>query len=259
MGEAADSETLPVAVRTLRITVVGHSHIAALIHGYKVWRESNTGVRVKFIQLHTPEYRPPLLAGALNPMIDLAIAEGEPHAVLSCVGGNEHNVLGLLNHPVPFDFVLPEQPDLPLDETVDVVPAKIVESWMRARLEQITFRILGAVRQSVDSPLFHLESPPPIPSNDFIHSVPDSVFQDRIGDLGVAPAWLRYKLWRLRSSLVQGFASGLGIEIVFVPKNMQDANGMLVESAWQNATHANAHYGQEVLNKAIVQIRSAAC
>ncbi|MBV9571539.1 MAG: hypothetical protein JO056_09905 [Alphaproteobacteria bacterium] len=256
MSEAAIAETPPAAASTLRVAVVGHSHIAALMQGHAKWREASETATVGFVPLHNPEYRPPLLAGALNPRVGQAIVEREPDAVLSCVGGNEHNVLGLLNHPVPFDFILPEEPDLPLNQIVDLIPAKIVEIWLQTSLERMTFRLLGAVRQCVQVPVFHLESPPPIPSDEFIRSRPEAAFEDKIGELGVAPAMLRYKLWRLRNFLVRNFVARIGVGYVSAPKDMQDEHGMLLEAGWHNSTHANSAFGEQALKKAVQQIRT---
>src|SRR5439155_25855688 len=110
-------------------------------------------------------------------------------------------------------------------------------------------KTLKSLRSRTTSPLIHLESPPPIPSEKHIRAYP-SFYEAKIGQRGVAPAVLRYKLWRLHSSLVQEYCRALDITFLPVPPEVQDEERMLCERAWtDDPTHGNAYYGRCVFRQ----------
>jgi hypothetical protein len=97
--------------------------------------------------------------------------------------------------------------------------------------------------------LVHIESPPPIPSEEHIREHP-GIFHDKIEECGVSPAMLRYKFWRLHSRLYREACAALGVEFLTVPEAMRDDAGMMIEAAWNpDPTHGNALYGGAVIGK----------
>ena len=109
----------------------------------------------------------------------------------------------------------------------------------RVRLREIS-RIAGK--------LIQLESPPPLADSGTIATQADAYFKDRgIGDLGVAPAGLRYKMWRLHSRIVADYCAELGVRFLPVPCETQDDNGFLLPHFAGDATHGNAAYGEAVI------------
>jgi hypothetical protein len=69
---------------------------------------------------------------------------------------------------------------------------------------------------------------------------------------------LRYKLWRAQSSLLRAFCAELGIVFVPAPIGAQDAEGLLSEPYWgDDATHANAAYGELVLDEIASRLAAA--
>ena len=42
--------------------------------------------------------------------------------IVSCLNGNHHNVIGLMQHPQPFDFFDPEAGDLPFGTKDRILP-----------------------------------------------------------------------------------------------------------------------------------------
>jgi hypothetical protein len=95
--------------------------------------------------------------------------------------------------------------------------------------------------------MVHPESPPPIPSAEFLEAHAGD-FKALMKERGFAPALFRYKVWRLHSRLYRAACDQLGIEFLPVPPEMQDEQGMMVPRAWNHdPTHGNALYGQHVL------------
>lgn len=238
--------------------MIGNSHMKALRHAYQT-REvqgRREGLECRFIQVNLPEFRPVIIDGRFSPYIEDSLKDDKVRLVVSTFGGNDHNVLGLVNHPRKFDFVLPEEPGLPLQEDAEVLPFELVRRTLRARLAP-TRQLMRMLREATTAPVFHLESPPTIPSE--AHILQNRFgFPELIEEYGVAPATLRYKLWRLHSSLVCETCDQLRFRFVPAPKAMQDANNMLVEEAWwYDPTHANEIYGERLYRQllAIVERR----
>lgn len=245
-----------------RVLVIGNCHQTALRHAYetRVRHDRPEGLECRFIPFHNDTYRPIVVGSQFQPSILAELGADDLRFVVSTIGGNDHNLLGLVNHrPVKFDFVLPEAPDLALQEDADVVPFELVRRTLLARLAE-TFSYMTLLQSSTSAPLYHLESPPPVPSEEYIRQNPDAC-ADLIAEYGVAPATLRYKLWRLHSSLVREACESGRYTFVPSPQAMQDDHGMLVPEAWRNdSTHANEVYGEHLYRQllAIVERRFSA-
>jgi len=232
----------------MRVMVIGNSHITALT---EVPAAVFSGVRPTFIRLGR---RPYLDGPELDARLRNTVEKTRPDVFFSCIGGNVHNVLGLLNHLKPFDFVLPEKPDLPLTESAEILPHDLVKAVMASRLEQASFgdRLEFLKQLARERLVLHLESPPPIPTGHIL-SHPGPYFTlDLMRKHGIAPAPLRYKLWRVHSSLVEEHCVRLGTPFMPVPEAMMDKDGMLVQEAWpDNPTHGNAWFGERMLTRAL--------
>ena len=167
--------------------------------------------------------------------------------VFSFIGGAVHQDIGLVVHPLPFDFVWPERPDLPLTPGADIIPFDALHAAM---LEQTRhFRdIMSAVRAAVDGPVFQMESPPTfeheaLPQN-------DPGFYYLFGaDAAFSPPWLRYKLWRVHSGIIAAHCQTIGIEFISCPAETVDARGFLQEAYHGTPAHANVAYGALILQQ----------
>ena len=88
-----------------------------------------------------------------------------------------------------------------------------------------------------------IESPPPIRDDRFIAAAADRYFRDTaIAELGVAPAGLRFRLWRLASRLFRTEVERLGCLFLAVPAEVKDEEGFLLPELAADATHGNAAY-----------------
>jgi hypothetical protein len=232
------------------ILAIGASHLVAL---QGAARQIGSAPRIAFVQLRDARYRGAIERGGDGkPSLGWSLAEdvAEPSRklIVSLIGGNKHNILGLLNHPRPFDFVLPDEPDLPFTEGAECVPVELVADSLTRRAAN-EFDLLRTIRAATTVPMVHMESPPPNPSVAHIRRHP-GVFRDRIDALGVAPAHLRYKLWRVHSSVVRAACADAGIQFVPAPREALDAHSMLRKAAWaDDPTHGSAWYGALVLKQ----------
>ena len=225
-------------MRGSRVIIVGHSHIAALKKAAED-RPTDSACVFKFLNLN---------AIYDSNAMGKAIREFAPEVIASCIGGNAHTIFGLVEHPAPFDFIDPDDESLPTDRSRQLIPYgamnQLLKAQMKEHLEQ-----LEALRGEWPQPFVHLESPPVNPSEAHIRENPGA-FREMIAERGVAPRFIRHKLWRLHSAIYRRACEKLKVHYVPAPLEAQDENGMLAERAWNpDPTHANAWYGARVLGQ----------
>lgn len=240
--------------------VFGRSHTRALRHAWKARLEAGEteGLNLRFLDLRREEWQPPVVDGVYNEKIQAELARPRLRLIVSLIGGNDHNYLGIFNRQVRFDFGSPEAPELPPQTEAPFVRTIFVRSDLERRLAP-TLDLLRLLRRSTSLPIVQLESPPPIPCADHIAKYPLG-FEKAIPEFGVAPASLRYKLWRVHSAIVREACEAARIRFVPAPRSMQDADGMLIREAWaDDSTHGNAFYGERLCRQllAIVERRRA--
>lgn len=172
--------------------------------------------------------------------------------VFSCIGGGAHTVIGLVSHPRRYDFVLPEQPDLPIDPGAELIPVDAVQAVLERETAPY-LRLMRHLRSIARHRVVHVEPPPPCADNERIAPhMPWPMFPGMLQE--VAPPYLRYKAWRLHSRVVAEWCAGEGIEFLAFPGESADASGFLKDEYFLDGVHANARYGMLLLG----QMREAA-
>lgn len=227
---------------------IGHSHLrcvqtaaiesGAPIDAVNFWNDNS-------VILNSPE--DPVLVDELQHRIRM-----HQGAVCSFIGGGAHTVIGLVSHPRRYDFVLPENPDLPIDPRAELIPVGAV----REVLERETapyLKLMLHLRTLAGERMIHMEPPPPCPDNSKIAPhVPWPLFPDMLQE--VAPPWLRYKAWRLHSQLVSEWCARERVAFYPCPSGAADAEGFLRQDYFEDGVHANSGYGMLLLE----QMRAAA-
>ena len=220
--------------------LIGHSHAKAIFEAART-----AGVRLlgyNFWTAPQPALNPD--RSAFHPEIRETLSRGP---VFSVVGGAAHNVFGMVQHPAPYDFVLPAEPDLPIQPGAVLLPVDAVRGALLGVVQEY-LDIMGLVRASASGAVYHFEPPPPLADDARVRvDVPWSFFPDLTHE--VAPAALRYKLWRLHSEIVGGFCREAGIELIPVPSEAMDRAGYLKPVHYHDAMHVNESYGALVLKQ----------
>ena len=239
--------------------VIGQSHVAAIRAAARARRERDPAApRTRVIHTGEPQYAPDWteedgrarLAPPLVEAIRDQIARHDP-LVVSVTGGNVHNALGLIRHRRPFDFRLSGEPSPPLDPTAELLVEGLVSATL-ARMMAGDLARLRALHAAI-GPFVQVESPPPVRDDGFIAAAADRYFQDAgIARLGISPAGLRFRLWRLASRLFRAEVERLGCRFLPVPLEATDADGFLAPDLAADATHGNARYG-DILIEALQQ------
>jgi hypothetical protein len=167
--------------------------------------------------------------------------------VFSFVGGAVHHEAGLFVHSRPYDFVLPEQQNLPLSERAELVPYDAVYASMQARTRP-NLKTMGAIRVATRGRMFHMESPP-IYSNEVAPTNIPGWMPDLKEYPPISPVWLRYKLWRVHSGIVRAYCREADIAFIPHPPEAADAQGLLAAEFYGATAHANREYGALVLRQ----------
>jgi len=240
------------------LLVVGQSHVAAIRAAAKAHREAypdepRTRVIHTLEEVHAPEFEG-VSAGdyshaRFGPRLTAAIADQlarhDPR-VASVIGGNVHNVLALMRHPRPFDFLLSGEEGPPPDVGAEIVPEALVRAALEERLGPDLARL--RLLRDLAGPFIHVESSPPVRDEAYIRDRAERWFRDRSeGEIAVAGIGVRWRMWRLLSRLMREAVERLGGRFMPVPEAVRDADGFLRLDHAADPTHGNAAFGAAVI------------
>ena len=235
---------------TQPVLVIGQSHVAAIRAAAKLRREADPArPRTRVIHLGEPQFAPEIMpddSGFVPALVAAIRDQVERHRprIVSCIGGNAHNAIGLIRHARTFDFRLDP------DDVTDPDAEPLSLSAVRTTLEHAMVRDLLRLRLLIDlvGPVFHLESPPPLFDGRLIAERADAFFRDAaIATHGVPPAPLRHRLWRLYGRLQRAACEALGATFLPVPATVLSSDGYLNPTLAGDATHGNAGYGERMI------------
>ncbi|MGE0279129.1 MAG: hypothetical protein AB7P20_00750 [Rhizobiaceae bacterium] len=167
--------------------------------------------------------------------------------VLSFVGGSSHTVLGVLVHPRRFDFVLAEQPGLPIHPEAELLPQHAVAAMLRAHMRGY-LDLMEEIAGIASEPIHHFESPPPYWNGvQMRRFIPWALFPDMKREISAAP--FRWKMWRLHSALIRDWCEHIGADFTPCPERSFDERGFLAEACFQDGLHGNRAYGRLVVEQ----------
>ncbi len=242
----------------------GHSHNVALAKGYYALVKKNAasfeGVPFSgsFHSLYDPPFAPVLgEGGALQPAIIEFMKNAKRQFILLSISGNEHNILSIVQHKKPFDFIL-DASDPALEPGVEILTRAAVRETVREWMEfNRVDAITRAFGEATALPIVLVEPPPPLPAS-HVRANPD-IFEKALCKARVSSDALRHKIWRLQGELYLEICHKYGVRFVPVPGRLLDVNGLLVrEGCGLDATHANEIFGQQMMLE-ILRVVSGKC
>ncbi len=250
----------PPPPRAANLLVVGQSHVAAIRAAAKAHREAQpAGPRTRVIHTLETQFAPEMegiaegadpyagarFGGALAEAIREQIARHAPR-VVSVMGGNAHNMIGLVRHPRPFDFRLSGEDSPPLDADAEPIPEALVRAALAERLRHDFARL--RLLRDLAGPFIHAESPPPVADASIIAAQAEIWFGIVGGGArAIAPPGLRYRVGRLNSRLFREAVEALGCRFMPVPQELRDDAGFLRAAFAGDATHGNQAYGEALI------------
>ncbi|TGE01698.1 hypothetical protein [Methylobacterium nonmethylotrophicum] len=248
-------------MKRLAVVILGHSHLSSVVN-HLATREAETDHNSPAIEYyvfntikHGVDFRFSVEDGAaivLNPRIKSLVEENiqnRDFIWLSMFGGNAHNALTLLEHPRPFDFILPENVQLPRIPKAELVPYSYIESFIHKMAELYILNTV-CLRHAVMEDVLHIESPPPNGDDKYVMEHLENYFREQSSLPRIAPRILRYKLWRTHSQIIKSACEANNIKFVDAPSEACDPEGYLVPSGYSgDSTHAGPWYGGLILKQ----------
>lgn len=232
---------------TRKIMIVGDSHTDAIKRAIKLRKGAFTHEisAQRFSKIKNGE-----------PFGDISLEDVEAVAgqldpsdlLVSTVGGNQHQVFGLIQHPQPFDFHLPDTA-LPMQSGSETIPYRVLWDVFSSGLRGRDGATLRRLRAATQCRLVHLTPPPPKEDEAHILRRFETHFAKHgLAEQGVTAAPVRLKLWHLQVRALQELCAEIGITLLPPPAGTQTEDGYLKPTYYaDDATHANGDYGILVL------------
>jgi hypothetical protein len=171
--------------------------------------------------------------------------------VISTIGGNQHQVVSLIQHPISFDIMLKGDAPEPVAENDYVIPYAQIREYFENGLRGKDGRRLQALKNSGTCRVFHLVPPPPKEDEAHILKKQETAFVEAgLKEKGISPAALRLKIWRLQVQVLQQLTAEWDVGLLTNPDGTRCSKGFLHPDYYaQDATHANAAYGELVFKQ----------
>ncbi|MEI9905002.1 MAG: hypothetical protein WDN06_14345 [Asticcacaulis sp.] len=223
------------------LLIVGQSHTDA-VKKVLLTEPADDIVVINFNLVSDPIYE----KGRFDPRM---VADFAPTHLISMAGGNYHNVFGLIENPVRFNFMEADDRSEDVDAERLNIPYALMYDFFNTGMREGFLQTLLEIRNCFNVPTCHVCSPPPYPDSQHIIDNPGNYFSNKI-HLGVSPPALRRKLYDVHTRVYREFCAENGITFIPPPRKAVDKDGFLRSPYWRNdPTHANHKYGKLVLGQ----------
>jgi hypothetical protein len=187
-------------------------------------------------------------------LLDTIPRDAESRRLVSFMGGNEHSVLSIVEHPQPYDFYAPECADLDMLPGRQPIALGTIETLLQARMNS-TVALLTALRlKQPELRILHVMPPPPLASEAQMLQQPE-IFRELFAARGITPLSVRVKIYRVYCRLLAQTLAGLGIDHIPHPPDVTDATGGLRDAFALGCTHGNEAYGQRVAQQLAIALK----
>lgn len=225
------------------VLILGMSHLVAL----KGAMNENERSSVNLVHIRGEKYQDAFGEAFFTPgefKANGADALG-PEYVFACPFGNFHNILGLVESPIPFDFKLDETDEV--DESRSFIPLGLMTDHFKQNLRG-TDAFYGSWKSIFPkAKFFHFLTPPPLEGGEKLFNRPSDF--PGLKERGPTKASVRMKLYRLQCRVIEEFCAARGIGIVRPPQAALTESGFLRPDRATDPTHGNVEYGRLVLNQ----------
>lgn len=242
------------------ILAVGFSHLGAIVraHQARVSARTNT-FQLHYINFNTLEkYRPFFVNNkgkityndALIRDLKSSIATKRPTMIVGSLWSNQHFILSTFNDPRPFDFVLPNEPYRPLSDRAEIIPYDLIDLLIDERCRP-SYGLGPVIKGLSESPFCTISAPPAISDlSELAGGSPTERITAKVNELGIAPAELRYKMWKACETTFSKRSEESEVPFVRVPYDAIDADGYRRRDYFGvDWIHASDSYGELVLRQ----------
>lgn len=221
------------------ILFVGHSHVVCIAAAVRKAGITDVGV-INLLQVSNGVRLP---TRKFAEQIARQSPIRRPDAVCLCMHGNDHNVYGVTENPVPFSIGDRETGSIPESgDERQFIPYRVMRDvFEKPRARRLAKHIFDAFPHAAR---YWLCPPPPVCDWDYITSNP-IVYSDMI-PFGPAPESLKKQLYRIQCDVLRDMA--LEGKAVFIePESCLVEDGFLKPQYCADPTHGNSLYGEVML------------
>lgn len=180
------------------------------------------------------------IASGFQALLASAEDDAQGRTLFVSLRGEEYFNLGLAGVDDPFDFVLPQRPDLAPVPGRALIPLDIVRDQLDRQLARTLLTLTAIRRLCPRLQVVRIPSPPPASSEDVAAW---AATRDKPERAHQVPTSVRLKLWWLYDQRLAQFSTGLGIDSLPVPERALHRLGTLRAEYLQDGIHGNARYG----------------
>lgn len=233
-----------------QILVFGDSHTLALERA-RTQRASSDNAHISVRRFSKVKNGIAMGDISLDAAVSMVADSTPDDLIASTIGGNLHQVVGLVQHPAAFDFIEPGSQSAPDSQPCVLIPYQTMWAFFERNLRRNDGQRIKTLREAAAHPIYHLLPPPPKESAAHILQRYESDFEKAgIATKGVTPAPIRLKLWRLQCAILQSLCTEWGVRLLPPPDGTQTPEGFLKPEYYKNdATHANVAYGELALRQ----------
>lgn len=230
------------------VLIVGDSHVDALKQALAqpeaempAWR----AIRLSKIKNGKPFGDMPL-----DDILGIIRGLGRGDLVVCAIGGNQHQILSLIQHRRPFDLALPGEAFTP-GPGHEIIPFRAMYDLFEAGFRSGDFLRIEALRSAAPCDVVQLAPPPPKADEDHILRSIETYFAEQgLQERGVTDAAIRLKVWRVQMMVLAALCGPIGVAVFPNPPETLTPEGFLAPDFYaRDATHANAAYGARVIRQ----------
>ncbi len=237
---------------TRRIIIIGDSHTDAIKRALKKYKKLE-GYDVSIEAYRYLKPKGDSYIGDLDEdQIKQILSELSPNdLVVSTIGGNQHQVFSLVQHPVSFYVFTLNTLQEDLGENDKIIPYNQVFDYLYQVIDGKDWRRLLTLKKSCSCHVVHLIPPPPKKNVDHILMHHETHFSNNgLIERGISCAKLRLNIWMIQRDVLKKKARESNIILISPPDLSLDKDGFLSEVCYANdATHGNERYGCLVLDQ----------
>lgn len=234
-----------------RALIVGDSHTVALQEALaaRLAREQASLIEFEILRVGLTKPNGNKIPGPTADEIIIRLEQSSPHEVLvSVIGGNQYNALGLLRHPEPFDVLEPGG-DTTGAPGARIIPYAIMTQVFAEHLRNGRSAEMIRLRAAFTGRAFHMAPPPPKQDNEYIRQRAEKDFRQEKVVPPINDPHARLRLYRLQVEGLKRLCATLEMGVVEAPSETTNG-GFLAPDYWgKDATHANAEYGEVMLRQ----------
>ncbi|QUT04359.1 hypothetical protein KFK14_14940 [Sphingobium phenoxybenzoativorans] len=229
-----------------KIVCFGNSHTMALSQAVSLREYNKSILEIYWLKNKSKESE----RGDITEIeaIDIISNLGVNDIITISIIGTYHNIVGLLKHDTPFDFLLKDGDDIYASDDIAVIPYNAIRD---------EFDLIINSNQSIEKlikagscPTYLLATPPPKEDNSFMAKCTKKYRGRPLNEALINDAHIRLRLWTLEMQRIEIWCQKIGAKWLFPPQQAITNNGYLKPEYYaDDITHANARYGELVLQQ----------